>query len=51
MNNTNIIVHNLIYNLISIVHKTQGNSLLLATYGRGQGEHSLARKIVVAKKQ
>ncbi len=51
MNKTNIIVHNLIRNLISILHKTQGNSLLLATYGRGQGERSLTRKNVVAKKQ
>jgi len=47
MSNPNITVHNLIRNLISIVHKTQGNSLLLATYGRGQGERSLTRKNVV----
>ncbi len=39
MININIIIHN----LISFVHRNQGNSLLLPAYGRvGQRQHSFA---------
>ena len=41
MTNTNIIIHN----LICLVNKNKGSSLLLPAYGReGQGQHSFAAR-------